>query len=115
MAQLESWEKAASRGSGRKETGFRSAVNMAWNPLKKYHGMTDKSPVYVAAMVLDPRHKMAYLERQWSTDWLAKSKTALSGFYNQYKVNEGQGTLAQASISRAQSKTTRLNVQKITL
>jgi hypothetical protein len=29
LAQLESWEKAASRGPGRKETGFCSAVNMA--------------------------------------------------------------------------------------
>ena len=53
LTQLESWEKAVSHGPGRKETGFRLAVNLAWNLLKKYYGMTDKSHVYVAAMVLD--------------------------------------------------------------
>jgi hypothetical protein len=106
LAQLESWEKAASRGPGRKETGFRSVVNLAWNLLKKYYGMTDKSSVYVAAMVLDPQHKMAYLEQHWTTDWLEKAKMALREFYNQYKVKEESSTPAQANItsSRTQSK-----------
>ena len=58
MAQLEQWEDKSPRG----ETGFRAAVNLSWDLLKKYYRETDKAPIYVAGMILDPRQKMEYFE-----------------------------------------------------
>lgn len=80
LAQLESWE----RGSRRSETGFRAAVNLSWDLLKRYYKETDKCPVYFAAMVLDPRFKMEYFERQWPREWLEPAKQKLRTFYSQY-------------------------------
>jgi hypothetical protein len=58
MAQLEQWEEKSPRG----ETGFQAAVNLSWDLLKKYYRETDKAPIYIAGMVLDPRQKMEYFE-----------------------------------------------------
>jgi hypothetical protein len=88
LAQLESWEGQTRRGANRGETGFRAAVNLLWTLLKKYYKETDKSPVYVAAMALDPRHKMVYFERQWSSEWVAAAKNQMRRLYNEYRIGE---------------------------
>ena len=58
LVKLEKWEKESKRS----ETGFRMAVNLSWNLMKKYYRETDKCPMYIVAMVLDPRFKMQYFE-----------------------------------------------------
>jgi hypothetical protein len=85
LAKLEKWEKECKRS----DTGFRTAVNMSWNLMKKYYGETDKCPVYIVAMILDPRFKMQYFERHWRKEWLGSAKQKMRAFYNQYlKVDE---------------------------
>ena len=46
--------------TGVKDALFRIAVKHSWETL------TDKSPVYILSLVLDPRMKYAYFERNWS-------------------------------------------------
>jgi len=38
------------------------SANNAWNKMKKYYEITDLSPFYVAAIVLNPAHKWKYFE-----------------------------------------------------
>ena len=40
-------------------------VVLSGNLMKKYYKETDKCPVYIVAMVLNPRFKMQYFEQHW--------------------------------------------------
>lgn len=46
---------------------FKTAIDTSWNVLKKYYNLTDESPAYVAAVVMDPRRKWGYFEKNWNT------------------------------------------------
>jgi hypothetical protein len=47
------------------------AIDMGWFVLDKYYALTDKAPVYTAALLLDPSRRLAYLEENWPTEWHA--------------------------------------------
>ena len=38
------------------------SANNVWNKMKKYYKVTDLSPYYVAAIVLNPTHKWRYFD-----------------------------------------------------
>jgi hypothetical protein len=40
-------------------------INIGWIKLNKYYALTDKSPAYVSAVVLDPAQKWLYFKEQW--------------------------------------------------
>ena len=54
-------------------------INSGWSKLNDYYALTDKSPAYVAAVVLDPSKKWQYFEDQW--------KVAHPEWLNTWKVN----------------------------
>jgi hypothetical protein len=37
-------------------------INIRWMKLNKYYALTDKSPAYVSAVVLDPAQKWLYFK-----------------------------------------------------
>ncbi len=39
--------------------------NSGWSKLEKYYNITDKSPAYVAVIVLDPNSKRTYIKNNW--------------------------------------------------
>jgi hypothetical protein len=49
---------------------FIASIETSWNVMEKYYRLTDESPAYVAAVVMDPRWKWAYFEIFWATDAL---------------------------------------------
>lgn len=100
MAQLERWEEKSPRG----ETGFRAAVNLSWDLLKKYYRETDKAPIYIAGMVLDPRQKMEYFERNWDPEWLGPAKERLRSIYNEYRDEKAE--IIRSEPSRISTTTT---------
>jgi hypothetical protein len=40
-------------------------INSGWERLEKYYNLTDRSPVYIAAMVLCPAIKWGYFQKNW--------------------------------------------------
>lgn len=46
-------------------TPLQVAANNAWNKLKIYYELTDQSPYYVAAILLNPHYKWNYFEVHW--------------------------------------------------
>ena len=52
-------------------------METAWAKLADYYEMTEDSPVYSAATVLNPSLKWAYMERTWEdkTDWIERAKS----------------------------------------
>jgi hypothetical protein len=58
---------------------FRRGITQAWAKLDKYYLLTEKSPIYVAAVVLNPKWKWKYFEKQWADhkDWIQDAKKAV--------------------------------------
>jgi hypothetical protein len=70
--------------------------NSGWSKLDKYYQMTDETPVYVAALVLNPRHKWAYIENNWKQKkWVANSKKMMQDLWELYKPIDTDITLSQ--------------------
>jgi hypothetical protein len=108
MAQLERWEEKSPRG----ETGFRATVNLSWDLLKKYYKETDKVPIYVAGMVLDPRQKMEYFERNWCSDWVSSAKERLRSIYNEYYSEQPE--IMHSSFTRRSTTTIQQASERLT-
>jgi hypothetical protein len=49
---------------------FQIALNYAWSILNKYYLETDKCRMYVVSLVLVPRMKYDYFERNWKKEWI---------------------------------------------
>ncbi|KAF5132921.1 hypothetical protein E5D57_003559 [Metarhizium anisopliae] len=45
------------------------AIDMGWFILSKYYRLTDEVPVYAAALLLDPRKRVAYIKQNWPKEW----------------------------------------------
>lgn len=46
------------------------SIEMGWFVLNKYYTMSDEAPVYLAALLLDPSCRKAYLEKNWKSAWV---------------------------------------------
>jgi hypothetical protein len=54
-------------------------INNAWKLLDRYYNLTETSPVYVAAVVLNPQLKWSFLEQLWEhrSDWISEAHKAV--------------------------------------
>lgn len=52
-------------------------METAWAKLADYYKMTEDSPVYLVATVLNPSLKWVYMERTWEdkTEWIERAKS----------------------------------------
>jgi len=71
LLELLEKEKKKSRPS---EVLFQVALEAAWKKLDKYYKLTNKSMVYIIAIMLDLHMKYKYFERNWRADWLLEVK-----------------------------------------
>jgi hypothetical protein len=46
-------------------------IEMGWFVLDKYYILSGDTPVYAAALLLDPSKRTKYIERNWDTSWHA--------------------------------------------
>ncbi|KAH7109693.1 hypothetical protein EDB81DRAFT_598086, partial [Dactylonectria macrodidyma] len=44
--------------------------------LNKYYTLSDQTPVYAAALLLDPSKRRKYIERNWQESWHAPAIAA---------------------------------------
>jgi hypothetical protein len=55
--------------------------NSGWAKLNKYYSLTERSPVYVAALVLCPQWKWEYIEGNWPESWQLDCKKKMRDFW----------------------------------
>jgi hypothetical protein len=48
--------------------------------MDKYYKLTDKTPVYVAVIVLYPLRKWKWIEKYWKADWVPEVKERILKF-----------------------------------
>jgi hypothetical protein len=44
-------------------------IEMGWFILDKYYALVESTPVYAAAMLLDPSKRKHYLLQNWPEEW----------------------------------------------
>jgi len=73
------------RKSRSKDAPFQKALDASWGKLDKYYTLTDKCPVYIVALMLDPRQKFQYFQEKWRADWLKNVKQKMRTTFDQYR------------------------------
>jgi hypothetical protein len=63
--------------------------NSGWAKMDKYYNLTNESPAYIAAIILNPNFKWKYIESNWEKEWIKDSKGLMEAFWQLYKP---QGT-----------------------
>jgi hypothetical protein len=49
-------------------------LNSGWSKFDKYYRLTEESPAYTAALVLNPKRKWRYIENHWKKSWHKAAK-----------------------------------------
>ncbi len=74
-----------------------SMFNSGWAKMDKYYKLSDKTPVYVAAMVLHPSRKWKWIEKHWKLEWVPDAKDKMKTFWEtKYKPSPASMTSAPA-------------------
>src|SRR5436190_23621720 len=84
---LQHLEHAKAQYTSRTDGGFlRTSINNAWIVMDKYYTLTDQSPAYVIALVLNPRFKCHYIEKKWyqHPEWIAKARSDVERIWQTY-------------------------------
>lgn len=58
--------------------------NSGWKKMEKYYTLTDDSPAYLAAIVLNPNFKWQYIQAHWKNAWVPRAKTMMDEFWQSY-------------------------------
>ncbi|CAD0052721.1 unnamed protein product [Aureobasidium pullulans] len=60
-----------------------TGINLAWKKLNEYYHLTDRSPVYVAAVVLHPAYTWKWFRSKWRTrqEWIQAAEVAVRQFW----------------------------------
>jgi hypothetical protein len=63
-----------------------NSIKMGWYLLRKYYRRSDECPAYAASILLNPRQRIAYLEKNWQADWIEPAIVAANTIWeNDYK------------------------------
>jgi hypothetical protein len=62
-------------------------VKCGWETLDKYFSLTDRAPVYVAAVVLHPQRTWPYFHLRWEEEWIVPAKRGVEALWKEeYKA-----------------------------
>ena len=72
------------------QTPLQAVVNNAWNKLHTYYNLTDRSPYYIAAMVLQPHYKWNYFQVTWRSKptWISQAKERVEELWRDHLYKE---------------------------
>jgi len=65
------------------DSPFQLALDHAWGILNKYYSETDKCRMYIVSLVLDPRMKYDYFERNWKKEWIRDMKEKMRSVWEE--------------------------------
>jgi hAT family C-terminal dimerisation region/Domain of unknown function (DUF4413) len=70
------------------DTDYTARIEKAWEKLTHYYNLTNNTPVYCAATILDPRIKMKYFTRKWEANQLETARQYIQNIYMSYYTPE---------------------------
>jgi hypothetical protein len=66
-----------------------SCIETGWAKLNHYYALTDRSPVYIAAIVLNPKWKFDYFMGIWASEWVEEARRKLRAFWEDVYESKG--------------------------
>jgi hypothetical protein len=70
--------------------------NSGWSKLDKYYQKTEETAVYIAALVLNPRYKWAYINKNWAKkQWITRAQKIMQELWEVYKPRDTDITPTQ--------------------
>jgi len=87
----------------KKDKTMASMYNSGWAKMEKYYNMTEESPAYIAALVLDPNSKWKYIESNWKREWVTQARVMMDSLWDDYKPNP-QASMTSTLAPEASSK-----------
>ncbi|KJZ68549.1 hypothetical protein HIM_12056 [Hirsutella minnesotensis 3608] len=98
-------------------------METAWAKLADYYELTEDSPVYSAATVMNPSLKWAYMEQTWKekTEWIERAKSRVAQLWREtYKSTTScpavrQGCAQESNARRPNGYKTWMKEQKATI
>lgn len=66
-----------------------SCIETGWAKLNHYYALTDRSPVYIAAIVLNPKWKFDYFVGIWASEWVEEARRKLRAFWEDVYESKG--------------------------
>lgn len=69
-----------------------ACIETGWAKLNHYYNLTDRSPVYIAAIVLNPKWKFEYFTGIWTPGWVEDAKQQLRAFWQERYQSKGVST-----------------------
>jgi hypothetical protein len=89
-----------------KDSAFWVAIEQAWSKATEYYNILDETPVYTAALLLDPRLKYQYLAKEWGAQDAKRGVGAVRRLWEQdYRPNTSPVDFynsSQSSLSSSQ-------------
>lgn len=77
------FEEFKTRYQGDKIVG--PMFNSGWSKMEKYYSLTDETPAYVAALVLDPNLKWKCIHENWDASWVGNARKMVEKLWEDYK------------------------------
>jgi hypothetical protein len=68
---------------------LQTCVNSCWLKLRKYYELMDRSPVYAAAVFINPQHKWNYFDTHWADqpEWITQAKESVEELWRTMYAN----------------------------
>ncbi len=78
-------------------------INSCWAKLQKYYALTDESPVYAAAIVLNPEYKFDYFKvnQEEHQDWIEHTEESIKDLQHTMYKDYATSTEAKTAAKRA--------------
>jgi len=66
---------------------MKTTINLIWKKLDKYFSLSDDTPAYRAAILLNPFLKIAFFEKTWSSkpSWVSSARQSIKELYHVYR------------------------------
>jgi hypothetical protein len=69
-----------------------ACIETGWAKLDHYYNLADRSPVYIAAIVLNSKWKFEYFTGIWTSGWIEDAKQQLRAFWQERYQSKGVST-----------------------
>jgi hypothetical protein len=80
---LDAFSNELSKAEEAGNLALAAMVKCGWETLDKYFSLTDRAPVYVAAVVLHPQRTWQYFHRRWKEEWIMPAKRAVEALWQE--------------------------------
>jgi len=60
-------------------------INHCWQKFDSYYTETDNSPLYAAALILNPKRRTNYIKRCWPERWQNKALSSVKNLWEKYR------------------------------